>query len=133
MKPTPDEAVVDWLNRQPAASLWTTSITVFEIEHGLQQLKRKHPGRRVTFLEVKFGEMLNEELSGRILSFDTQAALFAGAVADELDAKGKTGEIRDVQIAGIARMRQATVATGNLKHFKLTCDVVNPWENARLT
>ena len=36
MRPRPDERVIVWLDRQPRSSIWTTSITLFEISFGLQ-------------------------------------------------------------------------------------------------
>jgi len=37
-------------------------------------------------------------------------------------------DLRDTQIAGIARARHATIATRNLKHFDdLSVPVVSPW------
>jgi len=37
-------------------------------------------------------------------------------------------EIRDVQIAGIAAARKATLATRNIRHFEgLGMALVNPW------
>jgi hypothetical protein len=35
MQVEPQQAVVSWLDRQPAESVWTTSITVFEGRFGL--------------------------------------------------------------------------------------------------
>lgn len=35
MRDTPDPAVVQWLDNQPAESIWTTSVTVFEIRNGV--------------------------------------------------------------------------------------------------
>ena len=48
MRQTPDEAVANWLNQQPAESIWTTAVTVFEIEMGLALLPQ---GRRRGQLE----------------------------------------------------------------------------------
>jgi predicted nucleic acid-binding protein len=38
MLTTPDPVVVQWLDNQPAESIWTTSITVFEICTGIELL-----------------------------------------------------------------------------------------------
>lgn len=135
MQSTPHEAVVAWLNRQPASSIWTTAITVFEIEYGLQRLPA---GKRRTGLETAFRSVLTEDLGGRILAFDAQAALAAGAISAALEsdgsaalaADGQAVDVRDVQIAGIARARQAIVATRNVKHFERACSVTNPWDDA---
>jgi hypothetical protein len=43
MRRTPDPKVVAWVDRQPAESAWTTSITVFEVRFGLALLM---PSRR---------------------------------------------------------------------------------------
>ncbi len=126
MQPEPSEAVVTWLNRQPAGSVWTTAITIFEIENGLQLLP---VGKRRKRLEKALLGMIEDDLGGRILPFDTPAAMAAGAIAAALQSQGKSAEIRDVQIAGIARVRKALVATRNVKHFKDACDVVNPWQD----
>ena len=126
MKAAPDVAVVAWLDRQPVGSVWTTSITVFEIEYGLGRLPQ---GKRRESLAEAFAAMLREDLGGRVLPFDTQAAVAAGAVAAAIREQGRTVDVRDVQIAGIARVRQAPVATRNVRDFELACEVRNPWQD----
>ena len=121
----PDVTVVDWLDSQPAESIWTTSITVFEIRTGLELL---NTGRHRAQLETAFDQLLSEELDGRIQSFDRTAALAAGTVAAARQRAGLTMEVRDVEIAGIAIARRAALATGNTRHFaELGVDLVNPW------
>jgi len=124
MQRTPALEVVEWLDRQPAESVWTTSITVFELEFGLQRLPA---GKRRDALDAAFRALITEDLGGRILDFNTEAALAAGAISAALEASGQPVEIRDVEIAGIARARRAVVATRNVKHFENSCRVVNPW------
>jgi predicted nucleic acid-binding protein len=70
----PDPIVVAWLDGQPAASIWTTSITVREVQTGLELLQ---PGRRRVQLESAFERLLNDELDGRVQPFDRTAALAA--------------------------------------------------------
>ena len=36
MRDVPETEIEDWLDRQPRTSIWTTSITVFELYFGLQ-------------------------------------------------------------------------------------------------
>jgi predicted nucleic acid-binding protein len=38
MRSEPDSAVVEWLDGLPPESVWTTSITVFEVRLGLEIL-----------------------------------------------------------------------------------------------
>lgn len=61
-------------------------------------------------------------------SFDSTAALAAGKIAASGQRVGRSVEIRDVQIAGIAASRHAAVATRNVRHFVDTVvELVNPW------
>jgi predicted nucleic acid-binding protein len=123
--PNPDAVVVSWLDRQPAESIWTTSITVFEVKTGLHLLP---PGRRREDLECAFAALLTDDLDGRIQSFDTAAATAAAEIAAGRQRAGRTLEIRDVQIAGIAVARRAQLATRNTRHFTdLGVVLIDPW------
>jgi predicted nucleic acid-binding protein len=127
MRRDPEPLVVAWLDEQPAESIWTTSITVFEVQTGLELLK---PGRRRQQLEHAFDQLLADELQGRVQPFDQPAALAAGAIAAGRQRAGQTLEIRDVQIAGITAVRKATLATRNTRHFEnLGIHLVNPWSS----
>ena len=121
----PDPNVVAWLDGLPAESIWTTSITVFEVRLGLEILEA---GRRRLQLEEAFERALEEDFEGRVLPFDVAAAQAAGRIAADRRRAGRTVEIRDVQIAGIAKARRATLATRNTRHFE-GCGVVlvDPW------
>jgi len=125
MRREPEPAVVSWLDSLPAESVWTTSVTVFEIRLGLEILTA---GRRRRELEEAFAKALEEDFENRVLPFDEAAAQTAGAIAAERRRAGRTVEIRDVQIAGIVKARKATLATRNIRHFE-GCGVVliNPW------
>lgn len=126
MQREPDEAVVAWLDRQPSESIWTTSITVFEVRMGLELLAK---GRRRSRLEKEFDRLLAEDLDGRVQFFDRAAADAAGTIAASRQRAGRTVEIRDVQIAGIASVRKATLATRNVRHFEgLGIRLVDPWQ-----
>ena len=78
-------------------------------------------------MDEAFKAIVSEELGGRVLSFDAEAALTAGAISAALESEGQNLDIRDLQIAGIAHVRNATVATRNVKHFENTCALINPW------
>jgi toxin FitB len=125
MQREPDGALIAWLDEQPAESIWTTSVTVFEVRTGLELLA---PGRRRRELEQAFVGLLGDELEGRVQSVDQAAAEAAGDIAASQQRTGRTLEIRDAQIAGIATARRAILATRDVRHFEgLSIDVVNPW------
>lgn len=125
MRREPDAAVIAWLDRQPAESLWITTITVFEIRFGLELLDQ---GRRRRHLEEAFARALADDFDGRILPFDQAAAQEAGTLAARRRQSGQPVEFRDTQIAGIVTARRATLATRNIRHFQdLSITIVDPW------
>jgi predicted nucleic acid-binding protein len=126
MQREPDQTVVVWLDEQPSETVWTTAITVFEVRMGLELLAK---GRRRSQLEQEFDRLLIEDLDGRVQLFDRAAADAAGTIAASRRRAGRTVEIRDVQIAGVANSRKATLATRNVRHFEgLGVRRVNPWK-----
>ena len=125
MRAEPDAAVIDWLDRQPADSVWLSSITVFEARLGLALLPK---GRRRVALHQAFEQVLAEDLANRVLDFDSMAAATAAHLAADRQRAGRSVDLRDTMIAGIALARRATIATRNTKHFAgLDVPIVNPW------
>jgi len=128
MRRVPEPGVVSWLDAQPAESVWTTSITLFEVQFGLAILPE---GERRDALVAAFGRMVAEDLAGRILDFDVASASSAARIAAELRAAGRPVDVRDLQIAGIVAARRATLATRNVRHFAdAGIAVVDPWAAA---
>jgi toxin FitB len=117
---------VEWLDRQPSTSIWTTAINVFEIRYGLAIM----PGRRRQSLQsVEFERVLEEDLEQRILPFDSGAAKEAASLMASRQLAGRPRELRDTMIAGIALAHRATLATRNVRHFDdLSVSVVDPWQ-----
>jgi len=125
MRHEPDPLVSEWLDGLPPESVWTTSITVFEVRLGLEILAA---GRCRRQLEEAFARALEEDFENRVLSFDPAAAQAAGVIAAERRRAGRSVEIRDVQIAGIVSARKATLATRNTRHFEgCGLGLVDPW------
>jgi len=126
MRKPPEAPVVAWLDRQPAESVWITSITLFEARLGLALLPK---GRRQRALETAFARLLEEDLENRVLDFDSAAAAEAASLAAGRQKAGRPVDMRDTQIAGIALARRAMLATRNLRHFAdLKVPLVDPWE-----
>jgi len=121
----PDESAVSWLDRQPRVSVWTTSITLFEIRYGLLCMPT---GRRRVGMENEFALVLREKLENRVLTFDETAAEAAASLTSRRHLSGRPRELRDTMIAGIALAQRATLATRNVRHFDdLSVPVVDPW------
>ena len=120
-----DSKVIAWLDQQPPESIWTTAVTIFEIRFGIALLPS---GRRQRQLADAFAKVLDEDLEGRILPFDNEAAAEAANLAAERRAIGKPLDFRDIEIAGIVAATRATLATRNVRHFQdLRIELVDPW------
>lgn len=128
MRLIPDVQVIQWLDKQPRTSLWTTSVTVLEIQFGLRIMPA---GKRRAALVRAFESVLAEKMEARIAVFDAAAAQMAGELMAVRRQKGRPGDLRDTMIAGIVLACRGTLATRNTSHFDdLSIPVVNPWTSA---
>jgi len=125
MKPEPEERVERWLAAQPAASVFTTTITQAEILYGVALLPE---GRRKAELDMAVVEMFRQDLAGRILPFDSAAAQAYAVIAADRRRAGRPISQFDAQIAATCRSRGATLATRNVADFD-ACGItaVDPW------
>src|SRR5260370_29673785 len=110
MRREADQTVVTWLDLQPSESVWTTSVTVFEIRFGLELLA---PSRRKRQLGDAFSRAVDEDFQGRILPFDHEAASEAARLAAERRAAGGSLDFRDIQNAGLRPAPRPNPATPN--------------------
>jgi predicted nucleic acid-binding protein len=125
MRNSPEPDVARWLDRQPSSSIWTTSITILEIQFGLRIMPA---GKKQTFLSEGFEGLLNR-IQHRIAVFGEESARLAADLTAARQKKGRVGEVRDTMIAGIVLTHNARLATRNTFHFDdIGATVVNPWE-----
>ena len=121
----PEQVVRDWLDAQPRSSVWTTSITIFEVRFGLALMPF---GRRRSRLEAAFEASIEEDLEGQVLPFDARAAEEAAGLMANRRRAGRTIELRDTMIASIAIVHRASLATRNTRHFSdLAIPIIDPW------
>jgi predicted nucleic acid-binding protein len=124
MHVAPDKNVVAWLDRQPRASIWITSITVLEIRFGLQIMPG---GKRRSALIQSFQELL-DKIDHHVVPFDVAAAEEAADLMASRQRNGRPGDLRDTMIAGIVIAQHATLATRNAAHFEdIAVPLVDPW------
>ena len=125
MRDVPDPKVSQWLDQQPELSIWTTSVTIFEIQSGLMVMPA---GKRRGALSEAFERLLGE-INRRISVFDEEAARQAAQLSAYRQKKGIVVELRDTMIAGIVLARKAAIATRSVTHFSdIAANVINPWE-----
>ncbi|OLO10510.1 VapC toxin family PIN domain ribonuclease [Chromohalobacter japonicus] len=126
MRPEPDARVVDWLDRQDAISVTISSITVAEILYGIERLPN---GWRKRDCAAMAAAMFEEDFSGRILPFDSEAAIHYAEQVSTSESAGRQVHMADAQIAAICIQHGAVLATRNIKDFEtLSVETINPWE-----
>lgn len=113
---------------QPMAGVFTTTLTQAEIFYGLALLPE---GRRRDDLLAAARPMFEVDLAGRVLPFDTDAALVYPEIAIGRKQGGKPISQIDAQIAAIVRSRGARLATRNVRDFTdCGITIVDPWGEA---
>ena len=126
MRNLPEPYVARWLDRQSPSSIWTTSITVLEIQVGLRIMPA---GKKQTFLSEGFEELM-KRIQHRVAVFGEESARLAADLTAERQKKGRVGEVRDTMIAGIVLTHRARLATRNTSHFDdIGAVVINPWNS----
>ena len=103
-----------------------SAITVAEILYGIERLP---DGRRKRSFAAMAAAMFEEDFSGRILSFDSEAAVHYAEQVAASESEGRQVHVADAQIAAICIQRGAVLATRNIKDFEtLSVETINPWE-----
>jgi toxin FitB len=124
MKPVPDPSMHGWLQRQPLATIYTTSVSLAELMQGISVLP---DSCRKQDLQVAARRVLGL-LPQRILPFDENAAIEFAEIVAERRRLGQPIGTMDAQIAAIARARGMTVATRDIRDFANTgVNIINPW------
>ena len=128
LKPTPEAAVVRWLDDNFSSSA-ISSIAVFELSVGVAMLPT---GRRRSTLQRAI-ERLVRRFDVRVYGFDRLAATAAAELFETARLEGHplhqvNAKLADLQMAGIARAYDLTLATRNVSDFEgFGLDLVNPW------
>ena len=119
-----DDGVDAWLDTVPRQELFTTVITRAEIRYGLARLPE---GRRRDDL-TRRADALFDEVADRTLIFGLDASDRYGELVAARERSGAPISVPDAQIASIAFVHRASVATRNTQDFR-NCgiDVINPF------
>ena len=125
IRPVPSRRVLDWLAAQQPSGLFTTAISEAELVYGLALLPA---GERRASLEESVRRMLEEDFAQRVLPFDRAAASAFAVIASGRRKKGRPISEFDAQIAAVARIHGAAVATRNADDFRdCGIGVIDPW------
>ena len=126
MKISPSPRVMEWWSQQQFGELFTSTLTVAEILYGIEILPK---GKRRDALLAEAEAVFTQDLAGRILPFDEEAARSFPEIAAGRRTQGRPMAEFDAQIAAIARSRRATLATRNVTDFEgCGLRLENPWQ-----
>jgi toxin FitB len=124
MKPTPDAAVLAWLNSQAAETLYLTSVTLAKLLFGIAALPDGKRKQRLTSVANDIIDLYE----GRLLFFDTEAARRYATLAAAARLDGRGLPIPDGYIAAIAASKGFAIATRDTGPFEASgLQVVDPW------
>jgi toxin FitB len=125
MKEEMAEAPRRWLDSQDVSQFWLTVITVAELRYGAKLLV---DGSRKTRLLTAIDQMIAEDFADRVADFTIEATPEYAEIAVETRRIGKVMQPLDLQIAAMARLYDAALATRNIRHFEHTgVDLIDPW------
>jgi predicted nucleic acid-binding protein len=128
MRVAPDPRVTQWVAKQPEEELFTTSVSEAEIFYGIDLIA---PGKRRESLLTAAEKTFTGLLLGRVLAFESEAARPFSRIVVHRRALGRPVGYADAQIASIARVSGATLATRDTDDFEdCGIEVVNPWSAA---
>ena len=126
MRPSPEPAIMAWLNSLNPSELWTCTIVIAEIYSGLDLMPA---GKRQLQLFERAEVMFERFFGPRILTLDLPAARAYGTVLKVRRAKGAPIDEMDALLAATAHAHCATLATRNAAHFRdCGIQVLNPWQ-----
>ena len=127
MRSKPSRRVVAWVAKQPAAELFTTSITEAEILFGIELLTEGKRQEGLLAAEAMFAE----DLAGRVFGFESDAARVFSKISARRRALGRPISHADAQIAAIAQVRGAKLASRNVADFEdCGLEVIDPWNGS---
>ncbi|WP_316399228.1 type II toxin-antitoxin system VapC family toxin [Bradyrhizobium sp. 33ap4] len=123
-KPTPSEALIEWLAEQADQDLYISSLTVAEICRGVLE---KPAGKRRRELEEWFAGPDGPQalFAGRVLPFDEKAGLAWAKLMADGKTRRRPRSALDTIIAAIAEANDCVVVTENERDFE-GVEIINP-------
>ena len=125
MKSGASPAVLAWLDKQAAETLYLTTTSLAELLLGIAILPG---GKRKEGLDNALSDLLSYLFGPRILTFDQTAAKAYAPLISRARVSGSTIALADGQIAAIATANGFAVATRDTRPFTAAgVAVINPW------
>jgi predicted nucleic acid-binding protein len=124
VKSVPDSKVVKWFEACNVHQLYTSVMTLAELQRGVARLPES---KRRTELALWLQE-LEIGFENRILVFDTNVAKAWVEITVAAEAQGKSLAAFDSLIAATARAHDCLLVTRNVRDFSnASIEILNPW------
>lgn len=123
-RPVAEPRVLRWLNEQSIDALVTTAVTKAELLYGVQQLA---DGKRKTAMAEVVSAIL-DQFGNRILPFDEEAAETYASIVANRKRMGRPIQPLDAQVAAIAAVRGAVLASRDRDMRDCGVPLINPWD-----
>ena len=125
MRPNGSPEVFRWVAEQPGTDLFTTAVNEAEIFYGIELVSK---GKRHDELLAAAEKLFGVLFMNRVLAFDSLAARVYPRIVAQRQKVGRPIGYADAQIAAVALLHGAMLATRDVAGFA-KCDirVVNPW------
>ncbi len=121
-------SVHQWYDSQDIGNLYLCATTIAEMAYGADRVFLRDRSKRY---QLELGALVEGVFHGRILMFETRAAIRNGNIRSVREAAGRPMGLGDSQIAAICLVHGATLATRNVRDFEgLGLKLVNPFEVA---
>ena len=125
MRPQPAKQVMRWLQWTPANEIFTTATTEAEIRFGVASEEKGHRKREREGLVER---IFSVRFAGRILPFDSAAAKAFSVILSQMQRRGRMFSKSDAQIAAIAQVHGATIATRDSGFKHSGVPLIDPWD-----
>ncbi|MGY5775541.1 PIN domain-containing protein [Rhizobium sp. LEGMi135b] len=126
MKPTGNDQILKWLDKQLAETLFLTSTSLAELLVGIEILP---DGKRKMGLDGALTQLVSRLFASRILAFDKAAAENYAPLISRTRSAGYSIAVADGQIAAIAATHGFAVATRDTAPFVAAgISTINPWK-----
>ncbi len=110
VKPRPSQNLLEKLENVSKNQQYISTITISEIVYGAEKSQR--PEYHLNNLETILLPAVN------IVGFDTKAAYVCGRIRAELEKRGTSLDLADLEIVSIAIANNLILVTNNVRHFE---------------
>jgi len=125
LTPGRDPALIEWLDRQSAETLYLTATSLSELLMGVNEIA---DGKRKNQIRSALDLLIDRLFSSRILPFDHLAALSLCSLLNAAKSGGTDVTNAVATIAAVASVHGFVVATRDCASFEsLGVQTTNPW------